>query len=108
MFFVRDNAITPGEQENTACAITVAVDVLPRVKTAMRVAAGAIAKKYLGGKSSASNRGCLTQMGDIPLETKTGVRLSLIRSCPDADKLLIARTKPMRALKKRATPSARK
>lgn len=39
-------------------------------ETAMRVAAGAIAKKYLAEKFGIEIRGCLTQMGDIPLEIK--------------------------------------
>ncbi|MBJ3814446.1 chorismate synthase [Shimwellia pseudoproteus] len=36
-------------------------------ETAMRVAAGAIAKKYLAAKHGIVIRACLTQMGDIPL-----------------------------------------
>lgn len=37
-------------------------------ETAMRVAAGAIAKKYLAEKCGITVRACLTQMGDIPIE----------------------------------------
>lgn len=39
-------------------------------ETAMRVAAGAIAKKFLAAKFGIVIRGCLTQMGDIPLAIK--------------------------------------
>ncbi|WP_139104775.1 chorismate synthase, partial [Salmonella enterica] len=39
-------------------------------ETAMRVAAGGIAQKYLAEKFGLEIRGCLTQMGDIPLEIK--------------------------------------
>lgn len=39
-------------------------------ETAMRVAAGAIAKKYLEQQYGIVIRGCLTQMGDIPIEIK--------------------------------------
>lgn len=77
-------------------------------ETAMRVAAGAIAKKYLAEKFGIEIRGCLTQMGDIPLEIKDW---SLVEQnpffCPDPDKI-DALDELMRALKKRATPSARK
>ncbi|CAI6181028.1 chorismate synthase [Escherichia coli] len=44
----------------------------------MRVAAGAIAKKYLAEKFGIEIRGCLTQMGDIPLEIKDWS----VRACP--------------------------
>ncbi|KAA2016067.1 chorismate synthase [Escherichia coli] len=57
-------------------------------ETAMRVAAGAIAKKYLAEKFGIEIRGCLTQMGDIPLEIKDW---SLVEQnpffCPDPDKI---------------------
>lgn len=77
-------------------------------ETAMRVAAGAIAKKYLAEKFGIEIRGCLTQMGDIPLEIKDWRQVELNPFfCPDADKL-DALDELMRALKKRATPSARK
>ncbi len=77
-------------------------------ETAMRVAAGAIAKKYPAEKFGIEIRGCLTQMGDIPLEIKDWRQVELNPFfCPDADKL-DALDELMRALKKRATPSARK
>ena len=67
---------------------------------AMRVAAGAIAKKYLAEKFGIEIRGCLTQMGDIPLEIKDW---SLVEQnpffCPDPDKI-DALDELMRALKK--------
>ncbi len=69
-------------------------------ETAMRVAAGAIAKKYLAEKFGIEIRGCLTQMGDIPLEIKDW---SLVEQnpffCPDPDKI-DALDELMRALKK--------
>lgn len=43
----------------------------------MRVAAGAIAKKYLAEKFGVEIRGCLTQMGDIPLEIKDWSQVEL-------------------------------
>ncbi|XPE45219.1 chorismate synthase [Shigella flexneri] len=43
-------------------------------ETAMRVAAGAIAKKYLAAKFGIVIRGCLTQMGNIHWRSKTGNR----------------------------------
>ena len=54
--------ITP-TNKNTVCAIIAAVDVLPPAETAMRVAAGAIAKKYLAEKFGIEIRGCLTPDG---------------------------------------------
>ncbi len=98
--------ITP-TNKNTVCAIIAAVDVLPPAKPpcAWR---RAIAKKYLAEKFGIEIRGCLTQMGDIPLEIKDW---SLVEQnpffCPDPDKI-DALDELMRALKKRATPSARK
>ncbi|TQS67771.1 chorismate synthase, partial [Salmonella enterica subsp. enterica serovar Typhimurium] len=69
-------------------------------ETAMRVAAGAIAKKYLAEKFGIEIRGCLTQMGDIPLEIKDWRQVELNPFfCPDADKL-DALDELMRALKK--------
>lgn len=66
----------------------------------MRVAAGAIAKKYLAEKFGIEIRGCLTQMGDIPLEIKDWRQVELNPFfCPDADKL-DALDELMRALKK--------
>ncbi|GHL73530.1 hypothetical protein ECZU34_12780 [Escherichia coli] len=77
-------------------------------ETAMRVAAGAIAKKYLAEKFGIEIRGCLTQMGDIPLEIKDWSQVEQNPFfCPDPDKI-DALDELMRALKKRATPSARK
>lgn len=77
-------------------------------ETAMRVAAGAIAKKYLAQKFGIVIRACLTQMGDIPLEIKDWAQVEQNPFfSPDADKLE-ALDELMRALKKRATPSARK
>ncbi len=77
-------------------------------ETAMRVAAGAIAKKYLAQKFGIVIRACLAQMGDIPLEIKDWAQVEQNPFfSPDADKL-DALDELMRALKKRATPSARK
>ena len=57
-------------------------------ETAMRVAAGAIAKKYLQQKFGIVIRGCLTQMGDIPLAIKDWEQVELNPFfCADADKL---------------------
>ena len=54
----------------------------------MRVAAGAIAKKYLAEKFGIEIRGCLTQMGDIPLEIKDWSQVELNPFfCPDPDKI---------------------
>ncbi len=77
-------------------------------ETAMRVAAGAIAKKYLAEKFGIEIRGCLTQMGDIPLDIKDWSQVEQNPFfCPDPDKI-DALDELMRALKKRATPSALK
>ncbi len=74
----------------------------------MRVAAGAIAKKYLQQKFGIVIRGCLTQMGDIPLAIKDWDQVELNPFfCADADKL-DALDELMRGLKKRATPLVRK
>lgn len=74
----------------------------------MRVAAGAIAKKYLAQKFGIVIRACLTQMGDIPLEIKDWAQVEQNPFfSPDVDKLE-ALDELMRALKKRATPLARK
>lgn len=77
-------------------------------ETAMRVAAGAIAKKYLQMKHGVVVRGYLSQIGDIACELKDW---SIVEEnpffCPDADKLE-ALDELMRGLKKRATPLALK
>mgnify|MGYP000243959476 CR=1 FL=1 len=58
-------------------------------ETAMRVAAGAIAKKYLKEKFDVEVRGYLSQLGPIKIEK---VNLSIVDSnpffCPDADKIV--------------------
>jgi len=58
-------------------------------ETAMRVAAGAIAKKYLKEKFDVEVRGYLSQLGPIKIEK---VDLSIVDSnpffCPDADKIV--------------------
>ncbi|MGS9159891.1 chorismate synthase, partial [Salmonella enterica subsp. enterica serovar Infantis] len=57
-------------------------------ETAMRVAAGAIEKKYLAEKFVIEIRGCLTQMGEIPLEIKDWRQVALHPLFfHDADKL---------------------
>lgn len=69
-------------------------------ETAMRVAAGAIAKKYLQQKFGIVIRGCLSQMGDIPLAIKDWDQVELNPFfCADADKL-DALDELMRSLKK--------
>ena len=69
-------------------------------ETAMRVAAGAIAKKYLAAKFGIVIRGCLTQMGDIPLEIKDWEQVEQNPFfCPDPDKI-DALDELMRGLKK--------
>ena len=69
-------------------------------ETAMRVAAGAIAKKYLQQKFGIVIRGCLTQMGDIPLAIKDWDQVEQNPFfCADADKLE-ALDELMRGLKK--------
>lgn len=98
--------ITP-TNKNTVCAIIAAVDVLPPAKPPCAWRQGDC-QKYLAEKFGIEIRGCLTQMGDIPLEIKDW---SLVEQnpffCPDPDKI-DALDELMRALKKRATPSARK
>lgn len=49
-------------------------------ETAMRVAAGAIAKKFLAAKFGIVIRGCLTQMGIFLWLSKIGNRLNKTRS----------------------------
>ena len=69
-------------------------------ETAMRVAAGAIAKKYLAAKFGIVIRGCLTQMGDIPLAIKDWDQVEQNPFfCPDPDKI-DALDELMRGLKK--------
>lgn len=69
-------------------------------ETAMRVAAGAIAKKYLQMKHGVVVRGYLAQIGDIACELK---QWEIVEQnpffCPDADKLE-ALDELMRSLKK--------
>ncbi|HBV91334.1 MAG TPA: chorismate synthase [Pantoea sp.] len=69
-------------------------------ETAMRVAAGAIAKKYLQMKHGVVVRGYLSQIGDVACELKDW---SIVEEnpffCPDADKLE-ALDELMRGLKK--------
>ncbi len=76
------------------------MDVLPPAKPPCAWRQGAIAKKYLAEKFGIEIRGCLTQMGDIPLEIKDW---SLVEQnpffCPDPDKI-DALDELMRALKK--------
>ena len=58
-------------------------------ETAMRVAAGAIAKKYLKEKLNIEIQGYLSQLGPIKIEK---IDLSIVETnpffCPDADKIL--------------------
>lgn len=69
-------------------------------ETAMRVAAGAIAKKYLFEKHGVIIRGCLTQMGNIPLSIKDWSQVEQNPFfCPDPEQL-DALDELMRALKK--------
>lgn len=69
-------------------------------ETAMRVAAGAIAKKYLAQKHGIEIRACLTQMGNIPLEIKDWAQVEQNPFfCPDPDKI-DALDELMRSLKK--------
>lgn len=57
-------------------------------ETAMRVAAGAIAKKYLKQQFGIVIRGCMTQMGDIPLQIKDWNAVENNPFfCPDPDKI---------------------
>lgn len=69
-------------------------------ETAMRVAAGAVAKKYLAQKFGVTVRGYMSQMGDITCELKDW---DLVETnpffCPDESKLE-ALDELMRALKK--------
>ncbi len=77
-----------------------AVDVLPPVKPPC-AAAGAIAKKISAEKFGIEIRGCLTQMGDIPLEIKDWSQVEQNPFfCPDPDKI-DALDELMRAEKKR-------
>jgi len=69
-------------------------------ETAMRVAAGAIAKKYLAQKFGIVIRGCLSQMGDIPLAINDWDQVEQNPFfCSDASKLE-ALDELMRGLKK--------
>ncbi|NDL65332.1 chorismate synthase [Acerihabitans arboris] len=69
-------------------------------ETAMRVAAGAIAKKYLAQKFGVTVRGYLAQMGDIACELKDWDQVGQNPFfCPDPDRL-DALDELMRALKK--------
>ncbi|MCE9884371.1 chorismate synthase [Obesumbacterium proteus] len=69
-------------------------------ETAMRVAAGAIAKKYLKEKYGVQIRGCLTQMGDIRCEIKDWEQVEQNPFfCPDPSQLENL-DELMRALKK--------
>ena len=57
-------------------------------ETAMRVAAGAIAKKYLAQQFGIVIRACMTQMGDIPLEIKDWNEVENNPFfCPDPEKI---------------------
>jgi len=69
-------------------------------ETAMRVAAGAIAKKYLAQKFGVTVRGYLAQMGDVHCELKDWAQVEQNPFfCPDPDQL-VALDELMRALKK--------
>lgn len=69
-------------------------------ETAMRVAAGAIAKKYLAEKFGIVVRACLSQMGDVPLDIVDWEQVEQNAFfCPDPDKVA-ALDELMRALKK--------
>lgn len=69
-------------------------------ETAMRVAAGAIAKKYLAQKFGVTVRGYLAQMGDVVCELKDWDQVALNPFfCPDPDRLDDL-DELMRALKK--------
>lgn len=98
--------ITP-MNKNTACAIIAAVDVLPPVKPPCAWRQGRL-QKYLAEKFGIEIRGCLTQMGDIPLEIKDWSQVEQNPFfCPDPDKI-DALDELMRALKKKATLLVRK
>ncbi len=85
-FSVQAMPITP-TNKNTVCAIIAAVDVLPPAKPPCAWRQGDC-QKYLAEKFGIEIRGCLTQMGDIPLEIKDW---SLVEQnpffCPDPDKI---------------------
>lgn len=71
-------------------------------ETAMRVAAGAIAKKYLQEKLGVRVRGYMSQMGNIQCELKDWAQVEQNPFfCPDVDRLE-ALDELMRELKKRA------
>ncbi|MFP1497775.1 hypothetical protein ACLB1Q_32260 [Escherichia coli] len=83
------------------------MDVLPPAKPPCAWRQGRL-PKYLAETFGIEIRGCLTQMGDIPLEIKDWSQVEQNPFfCPDPDKI-DALDELMRALKKRATPSARK
>lgn len=93
--------------KNTACVIIAAVDVLPPVKPLCALQQGRL-PKYLAEKFGIEIRGCLTQMGDIPLEIKDWSQVEQNPFfCPDPDKI-DALDELMRALKKKATLLVRK
>lgn len=98
--------ITP-TNKNTACAIIAAADVPPLAKLPCALQQGDC-QKYLAEKFGIEIRGCLTQMGDIPLEIKDWSQVEQNPFfCPDPDKIE-ALDELMRALKKRVTLLARK
>ncbi|RQM39992.1 chorismate synthase [Erwinia psidii] len=69
-------------------------------ETAMRVAAGAVAKKYLAMKHGIQVRGYLAQIGDVACELKDWDQVELNPFfCPDPDKIP-ALDELMRSLKK--------
>lgn len=69
-------------------------------ETAMRVAAGAIAKKFLAQRYQIQIRACLTQMGDIPLAIRDWAQVEQNPFfCPDPEKIT-ALDELMRGLKK--------
>lgn len=69
-------------------------------ETAMRVAAGAVAKKYLAMKHGIQVRGYLAQIGDVSCELKDWDQVEQNPFfCPDPDKIAVL-DELMRALKK--------
>ncbi len=91
---------TTPTNKSTASATIAAADVLPRVKPRCAWRQGRLLRKYLQQKFGIVIRGCLTQMGDIPLAIKDWDQVEQNPFfCADADKLE-ALDELMRGLKK--------
>ncbi len=71
---------TTPTSKSTVFATIAAADALPRVKPRCAWPLALLLKKYLQQKFGIVIRGCLTQMGDIPLAIKDWDQVSKTRS----------------------------